>query len=568
MSPTSLANHPIAFLRTLSRRARSLLLLAFLFLIWRTHHTTQHKLAPKLSPQLNDRLPSAAGPTPSSKSLQFAPTQIKRTSAKVKYSQGASQDIHLPPKDRPDALQSLWRQDVAEVDVPLGSTVTLVGGELEEDIELEMGSTCAKGACRGAKQATLRHDLLKGLQQMREADASTPMVLEVPSTHDWPSDAVTLVTQFSISRLARFERTLREWHGPLSIAIYLTDEADIASLISYLTPSTLERWSKVAVTIVKPDYSISQEALTLRLRYPINRLRNLALSLAPTPYVVVTDADFVPSPHMHSILQTRGVPLIAHSPTSPASQSPTLHRTAIVISAFALTSSFPSGSPYPSTPSELSSALSSTPPHATLTDPNAGHGPSSPSLLFSLSPLPLHSHASPTDPSWSFPICYEPQWEPYYLLHRASHPLYDERFTDQGGDKQSHALLLNALGYEFKALRGVWFMHPPKGGSGGGKAEGGSAGDQEDDDIDEAWPSARLVDPELEERGEEEDHDPTHFNARAQRDERRFRYFQDFLPEMEKVWGGNLRWPRGCGAGEVASGRSFGRARLGSVFGV
>lgn len=392
------------------------------------------------------------------------------------------------------------------------------------------------------------------------------LVLEVPSIHVWPSDAVTLVTQFSISRLARFERTLREWHGPLSIAIYLTDEADISTLISYLTPTTLERWNKVAVTVVKPDYSISQEALTLRLRYPINRLRNLALSLAPTPYVLVTDADFVPSPHMHSILQTRGVPLIAHSPTTLSSQSPTLHRTAIVISAFALTSSFPSGAAYPSTPSELSSALSSNPPLATLTDPNAGHGPSSPSLLFSLSPV--SSLTSPTDPSWSFPICYEPQWEPYYLLHRASHPLYDERFTDQGGDKQSHALLLNALGYEFRALRGVWFMHPPKGGSGvgGGKTEGETVAGEEDE-IDEAWPSARLVDPELEERGEEEDHDPTHFNARAQKDGRRFRYFQDFLPEMEQAWGANVRWPRGCGAGEVANGRSFGRARLGSVFG-
>lgn len=396
------------------------------------------------------------------------------------------------------------------------------------------------------------------------------MVLEVPSTYAWPSDAVTLVTQFSISRLARFERTLREWHGPISIAIYLTDEEDLALLEAYLTPSTLERWSQLAITVVTPNYSISQEALITRLRYPINRLRNLALALAPTSYTLVTDADFVPSPHMHSILQSRGVPLIAESRTTPPSQSPTLRRTAIVISAFALSPLYPPSSPYPSTRAELASALLSTPPLASLTDPNAGHGPSSPSLLFSLSPLSSSTHLDP--PTWSFPICYEPQWEPYYLLHRASHPLYDERFTDQGGDKQSHALLLNALGYEFRALRDVWFMHPPKGGT----MVGGAAGDGQQGEIDEAWPSARLVDPEMEERGmaegaegeEDHDHDPTHFNSRAQRDERRFRYFQDYLPEMERTWGLNVRWPRGCGAAQVASGRSFGRARLGAVFGV
>lgn len=374
------------------------------------------------------------------------------------------------------------------------------------------------------------------------------MVLRIPCPQEWPPDAVTLVTQFSISRLARFERTLAAWDGPISLTVYLTDETDIAALELYLLDETkLAAYRGLALTIVKPDYSVTEAALLERLRYPINKLRNFALNLAPTPYVVVTDADFLPSPDMHALLSSRGVPLIRLPST--ASSSPTLRRTAVVVSAFVLS---PNTTLYPSTPFLLSQALSSHPPLASLTDLNAGHGPSLPSLLFHHSSSPSRNS---TNPSWSYEICYEPQWEPYYLIHRASHPLYDERFTDQGGDKQAHALLLNALGYEFRVLRDVWFMHPPKDAA------------SEDEDEDE-WPSARLVDPDLE---PDAGHHagvvhPAHFSV-AQRDGKRWRYFQDLLPEMERVWGANVRWPRGCGA-RVVGVRSFGRARSGVAFGM
>ncbi|CEQ42638.1 SPOSA6832_04485, partial [Sporobolomyces salmonicolor] len=325
---------------------------------------------------------------------------------------------------------------------------------------------------------------------------------------------------------------LHVWDGPLSAAIYLTEAADIAQLEAYLSsPDRSARWDQVALTIVKPGYSINEEALLARLRYPINRLRNLALSLSPTPYVLVVDVDFVPSPNMHFLLSSRGVPLL-NRPSSRNSLSPTFRRTAVVIPTFALVPSF-NGS-FPSTPAELASLLTSTPPLATLTDPNAGH-------------------ASP-DPSHSYEICYEPQWEPYYLLARSSHPLYDERFTDQGGDKQAHALLLNALGYSFHVLRDVWVLHPPK-----------------TDKRDEAWPAARLV-PErgrAERSAQEADEGGgEHFNLVAQRDPSRYRYFQDFLPEMERHWGANVRWPRGCSARIAAGRRNFGRARAATPFGL
>lgn len=412
--------------------------------------------------------------------------------------------------------------------------------------------------------------------------------LVLPCIKPYPPHTVTLITQFTLSRLARFERTLATWDGPLSITVYLTDPEDILAFSSYLrtSPAHLARFSskRVALTVVKPDYSSADEAILRRLQYPINRLRNEALANAQTDWVVVTDADFVPSPGMQGLLATRGVALIEERhKRAGAALSPTLHRTAVAVSAFALAPGYSAS--YPATPAALEKLVFGVfPPLASLTDANAGHGPSMPSLLLQAGPTTSRLSTSQTLPSdWSFPVAYEPQWEPYYLLHRASHPLYDEKFTDQGGDKQSHALLLNALGFEFHVLRDVWFMHPPKRLMSKDKANEGEG------EIDEEWPGARLYKAQQQARereknagdagagagvgkggeaeGREADHDPAHF-SHAQRDRDRYRYFQNWLPEMEKRWGGMVRWPRGADARVMAGGRSFGRARAAVVFGL
>lgn len=555
----------------LSPRVRVYLVLAFLAFLWFSFQSAGHSSNTKnaaLGKPSGNR--AAAQPTPTI--VPFAPTQIRRTSAKLHFKKGLTQEVFVPQTSRGVSgkvirYDHVWEEGAIEkVVIPLGGTLIVVDAAGEER-RMTRGEDegCLDGSCVGWSKLRLEQDVLVGLKEMRESSASTAptfpcfaqliplillesderMLLRIPSPLQYPPDAVTLVTQFSLSRLSRFERTLREWDGPLSATIYLTDSTDIALLETYFlsNPTILASYRRMALTILKPDYSIDEESLIARLRYPINSLRNLALALAPTLYVLVTDADFVPSPNMHSILRNRGVPLLRHS--ASASSSATLQRTAIVVSAFALSPSYTD--PYPFTTAELSSLFASS--QATLTDPNAGHGPSLPSLLF--------RSTSPSSPdTWSYQVCFEPQWEPYYLLHRPSHPLYDERFTDQGGDKQSHSILLNAMGYRFQVLRDVWFMHPPKSTSGGVM-----------DKADEPWPGSRLVDPTL---VETEDSDPAHF-SKAQKDEKRFRYFESFLPEMERNWGGalGLRWPKGCSA-ELVGERSFGRARIegGGVLGL
>lgn len=74
-----------------------------------------------------------------------------------------------------------------------------------------------------------------------------------------------------------------------------------------------------------------------------------------------------------------------------------------------------------------------------------GHGATEYSMFFA-HPIGEH-HRSPY-----YEVCFRSQWEPYYVVHRDA-PLYDERFKNQGGDKQQHALHLNALGYpEFELV--------------------------------------------------------------------------------------------------------------------
>ncbi|KAM0788786.1 hypothetical protein ACM66B_002875 [Microbotryomycetes sp. NB124-2] len=497
--------------------------------------------------------------------VQLVPAMPARPHAVLTFADGTAQTLY--PTDDGTSSQPLWSSPLEHVDLPLGAQLSLYSEQSlnQPVVNMLRGDTCTPSSCSEARYGRLGMNVTLGLDQLANAVPSDELQLAWPIGNRWRSDAITLVTQLSISRLARFERILANWDGPVSVSIYLTDETDVHALRSHLkSHAATERWQDVSLTVVKPDYTVSEQALLKRLRYPINKLRNIALKAAATSFVLVVDADFVPSPVMHEVLRTRAVPTIRHA--HRASGSPTMLKTAIAVSAFTLTADHTG--PFPSNTAELSDALNARPPGAQLTDRNAGHGPSMPSLLLATSPFASPSFTIPTRPWWSYSVCFEPQWEPYYMMHRASHPLYDERFSDQGGDKQSHALLLNALGFEFRVLRDVWFMHPPKSSGSGvrdstSKVSISSAEPEVVDEVDERWPSARLVDPD-----QSLEHDGAHFNFHAQKDERRFRYFQDFLPEMSRAWGGDFRWPRGCDARTVARGRMFGKAGASAVFGL
>ncbi|KAI8090323.1 glycosyl-transferase for dystroglycan-domain-containing protein [Gilbertella persicaria] len=110
----------------------------------------------------------------------------------------------------------------------------------------------------------------------------------------------------------------------------------------------------------------------------------------------------------------------------------------------------------------------------------------------------------------AYEVCYESQWEPYYVVHRSA-PLYDARFRNQGGDKQSHALHLNAEGYRFMVLRQVFMVHK--------------------DHSTFVWPNGGF--------------------ERSQKATTNWNYFVGFMQEIEGIYGKSARWPRGCSANSI-----------------
>ncbi|KAF9578440.1 hypothetical protein BGW38_005748, partial [Lunasporangiospora selenospora] len=286
-------------------------------------------------------------------------------------------------------------------------------------------------------------------------------------------------------RLVRFEAAMRAWNGPVSAVIFLASNSDVFELQKYFErPGKLELYESAALTIVKPEYTSG-----VHNRYPINHLRNIGILTAMTDYIYVIDADFVPTTRLYQFARTTVISLIETASTP----------TAYVVPCLAIKEEYQGL--YPDTIQELQPMIRS---HAAyITDPRAGHGPTATSIF--LNP-PIYG-GSP-----AFEVCYESQWEPYYIVNRnAPHPYYDERFKNQGGDKQSHALLMNALGYRFMVLREHFMYH--------------------------------MDHPRLKWTGDGLDKE-------RQRD---FTYFEDYSPVLYRIFGMNYRWPRGCSRPLVSS---------------
>lgn len=251
----------------------------------------------------------------------------------------------------------------------------------------------------------------------------------------------------------------------------MTEAEDTVKLKNYFAqPGKLYLYARVNMVIVKPDYTSYE-----RLKYPINHLRNLAVRSATSSHIFVMDADFSPSANFYDHARTVLLPLM--TPT-----------TALVVPCFGLREGH---TEMPHDRDALDALLKEG--TAYITDPGAGHGPTLATTM--------------TTRSAFYEVCYESQWEPYYLL-RSDAPLYDARFKNQGGDKQSHALQLNAAGYRFLVSPHIFILHK--------------------EHAKMVWPGGG-------------------FNA-SQKAVTHWNYFEHFMLELEDLYGSDVRWPRACSA--------------------
>ncbi|CAH6788215.1 xylosyl- and glucuronyltransferase LARGE2 isoform X2 [Phodopus roborovskii] len=240
-----------------------------------------------------------------------------------------------------------------------------------------------------------------------------------PRPHD-----VTLVAQLSMDRLQMLEALCRHWLGPMSLALYLTD-AEAQQFLHFVeTSPVLSARKDVAYHIVY------QEGLL----YPVNQLRNVALAQALTPYVFLSDIDFLPAYSLYDYLRASIEQLELGSQ----------RKAALVVPAFeTLHYRFS----FPNSKAELLTLL------------DAGS-------LYTFRYHEWPQGHAPTDYAhWrEAKAPYQVQWaadyEPYVVVPRDC-PRYDPRFVGFGWNKVAHIIELDAQDYELLVLPEAFSIHLP-----------------------------------------------------------------------------------------------------------
>jgi hypothetical protein len=108
----------------------------------------------------------------------------------------------------------------------------------------------------------------------------------------------TLVSQLSYARLRMIGHHCRHWgDNPISIVV-ITDKTAVdvtAELVSMGCSEEQTTLQTVSKTEYDPDGT----------QYPVNHMRNLALSAVKTSHIVYADVDFLPSADLYSIISNQ-----------------------------------------------------------------------------------------------------------------------------------------------------------------------------------------------------------------------------------------------------------------------
>ncbi|KAM6311601.1 xylosyl- and glucuronyltransferase LARGE2 [Aegotheles albertisi] len=237
-----------------------------------------------------------------------------------------------------------------------------------------------------------------------------------------PTD-VTLVAQLSMDRLQMLEAICKHWAGPISLALYMSD-AEAQQFLRYAQASeVLSARRNIAYHIVYKEGQF----------YPINLLRNVALANTQTPYVFLTDIDFLPMYGLYDYLRNSIQQLELHQ-----------RKAALIVPAF---ETLHYRLTFPKSKAELLSMLD----------------------MGSLYTFRYHvwpkGHA-PTDyAKWRtatvpYRVAWQPDFEPYVVV-RQDCPKYDQRFVGFGWNKVSHIMELDAQEYELLVLPNAFMIHMP-----------------------------------------------------------------------------------------------------------
>uniref|UniRef100_A0A8C7KLQ0 LARGE xylosyl- and glucuronyltransferase 1 n=1 Tax=Oncorhynchus kisutch TaxID=8019 RepID=A0A8C7KLQ0_ONCKI len=247
-------------------------------------------------------------------------------------------------------------------------------------------------------------NLQKTLSELDEDDPCYEFARDTDHTD------VTLVAQLSMDRLQMLEAICKHWEGPISLALYLSD-AEAQQFLRYT------QGSEVLMSRGNVGYHIVYKEGQF---YPVNLLRNVAMRQVNTPYMFLSDIDFLPMYGLYEYLRKSVVQLdMANS------------KKALVVPAFETLRYRLS---YPKSKAELLSQLD----------------------MGTLFTFRYHvwtkGHAPTNFAKWRtattpYRVQWEADFEPYVMVRRDS-PEYDRRFLD-------------AQEYEFVVLPNAYMIHMP-----------------------------------------------------------------------------------------------------------
>ncbi|XP_058937719.1 xylosyl- and glucuronyltransferase LARGE1 isoform X1 [Kogia breviceps] len=234
---------------------------------------------------------------------------------------------------------------------------------------------------------------------------------------------VTLVAQLSMDRLQMLEAICKHWEGPISLALYLSD-AEAQQFLRYAQGSeVLMGRHNVAYHIVYKEGQF----------YPVNLLRNVAMKHVGTPYMFLSDIDFLPMYGLYEYLRKSVIQLdLANT------------KKVMIVPAFETLRYRLS---FPKSKAELLSMLD----------------------MGTLFTFRYHvwtkGHAPTNFAKWRtattpYRVEWEADFEPYVVVRRDC-PEYDRRFVGFGWNKVAHIMELDAQEYEFIVLPNAYMIHMP-----------------------------------------------------------------------------------------------------------
>ncbi|KAK8806284.1 hypothetical protein WA171_007368 [Blastocystis sp. BT1] len=281
-------------------------------------------------------------------------------------------------------------------------------------------------------------------------DDSTPHIQPILSHSTEPD--FTIISQSSSERLFFLPHLLERWHGSISIALFITEKEEpdiVRSLVENQYPSRLR------ITLYIHNSDSTKDCVYQRKKkstlscvttniYPINRLRNIAISNIQTTHFIVFDMDMWPAPNLYQELSSL-----------PSSYLDNDYFVTI-IPAFSFTSTYLKQFPcngfqecvdlsiplLPKTKDDLKECVHAS--NCSVFRPRTKTHNYVNDVWFILDPksqLVYHK-------------CFKERFmEPYVMVRRSETlPLFDERFINYGFNKVQWIEYLRYLGYEYYIL--------------------------------------------------------------------------------------------------------------------